>query len=290
LYRIAAYGTNVFAGFVGGKPVFGRDTVWHNPVIESLNEADRIHFDERNPYWRTHLETVDYFSEACAGVEQFGMTDFGGPADWISAMMGTERFLIAAAEEPDRMREFALRLADEYTQAYDVLYPRVTARNDGATNWMPVWTDRRLGTVQDDIAITLSPRMYREIFLPALRRMAAHAEHAILHWHDGCAQHVETMAKTEELDVIQFGHDPNIGPFRKMLPYMKKIQAAGKRLFISCVNAEDVEFFIRNLDPRGLLMIINTENDEASQRMEEDVRLWTRARLREGPPDERTAP
>jgi len=273
-YVIPSYGPNVFIGFCGAQPVFGRDTVWHVPLIASLDEADRVHFAEDNPYWRTHLETVAFFSAHCAGNVQFGMTDFGGPTDWISAVMGTENFLIATIERPDAMRDFALRLAEECTRAFDLVYPLVTAANDGATNWMPCWSDRRMGTVQDDMAINFSPAMYRDVFLPAVRLMAAHTEHTVLHWHDGCAHHLENLLAVDEIDLIQFGHDPNSPPFRRELPYMRRIQAAGKCLFISCVESEDAEFFISHLDPRGLTMIIDTVDDEASRRMQDDVAAW----------------
>jgi hypothetical protein len=279
-YRIASYGPNVFAGFCGGTPVFGADTVWHEPMITSLDEADRVHFTESNRYWQAHVATVDWFARACRGEEQFGVTDFGGPTDWISQLMGTENSLIATVEEPERMREFALRLVTECCQAYDLIYPRATAYNDGTVNWMPVWSDRRMGTVQDDMAINFSPAMYAEVFLPAIRHMAAHTEHTVLHWHDGASQHLDALLQLDEIHVVQYGHDPNSPPFRAALPAMQKIQAAGKRLFISCVEAEDVEFFIDRLDPRGLFMIIDTVSDEDSRQMEENVHRWTARRLR----------
>lgn len=279
-YKLASYGPNVFAGFCGGRPVFGADTVWHEPVIDSLDESDKIHFDPENRYWKIHVETVAWFSKRLAGDEQLGMTDLGGPADWIASLMGAENFLIATATEPDRMRDFALRLATECNRAYDLLYPKITACNDGIVNWMPVWSDRPMGTIQDDMSMNFSPEMYQNVFFPALKAMAAHTEHTVLHWHDGCSHHVERlMAHIPEIDVVQFGHDPNTGPFRDYLGVMRKIQAAGKRLFISCVEAQDASFFIDHLDPRGLLMIINTTNDDESRRMEDAVRAATQKRL-----------
>lgn len=270
-YTTPFYGPNVFVGFCGAQPVFGQDTVWHQPLISSLDEADRVHFDEDNRYWRAHLESVDYFSQQCEGRLQLGTTDFGGPTDWIATVMGTEAFLMETIQRPDEMREFALRLADECNQAFDLMCPRVMARNDGVVDWMPYWSDLRMGTVQDDMAINFSPDMYREVFLPALERMARHTERTVLHWHDGAAQHLESLLAVEAIDLVQFGHDPSSPPFRESLPLMQRIQQAGKLLFISCVEAEDAEFFLTHLDPRGLALIINTADDEASRQMEDRV-------------------
>lgn len=280
-YQVPVYGPNVFTGFCGGQPRFGRDTVWHDPVISGLDEADKIHFDETNRYWRIQLEIAEYFAQRCQGVEQIATVDFGGPTDWISQLMGTEQFLIAAIDKPGKMRSFAVRLAREHNQAYDRVYPIVSRLNDGFVNWMPVWNQGRMGTVQDDMAINFSPEMYADVFLPALKIMAEHTDYTVLHWHDGCRHHLDNLLTLDAIDLIQFGHDPNSPPFREMLPDMKKIQAAGKLLFISCVEAEDAEFFIRHLDPRGLMMIIDTRNDESSRQMEQDVALWTSQRLKE---------
>ena len=278
-YILPSYGPNVFIGFCGAPPAFGRDTVWHEPAIKDLDEADKIHFDEDNRYWKVHLETVEYFSEKCNGELHLGMSDLGGPADWISAVMGTESFLIQTIEHPERMRQFALRLAAECNGVYDILNPMITRNNDGVVNWMPVWSDIEMGTVQDDMAINFSPRMYVDVFMPAIREMAQHTERTVLHWHDGCAHHLDNLLKIDAIDVVQYGHDPNSPPFRENTTDMQKIQAAGKNLFISCVEAADAEFFLEHLDPRGLLMIIDTENDEESARMEENVRAWTKRRM-----------
>ena len=100
-------------------------------------------------------------------------------------------------------------------------------------------------------------------------------------WHDGCAQHLDNILLENKIDLIQFGHDPNTGSFRNFLGHMRKIQDAGKKLFISCIEAEDVEFFIKNLDPRGLVMIINTRDDDESARTKDNVVVWTENRLKE---------
>lgn len=280
-YKTPSYGPNLFIGFCGAPVRFGPDTVWHEPCLSSLDRSDAVHFDCDNRYWKAHLETVAWFAERCTGRELLGMTDFGGPADWISACMGTERFLVSSLEQPEAMREFALRLVREWREAWQTVTDLIAPRTDGYVNWMPVWSDGPMTTVQDDIAVNFSPELYADVFLPALREMAASAPRAVLHWHDGCRQHIDALLAAPEFSLIHYGHDPNTGPFPSRLPEMKQIQAAGKRLFISCVDAPDAEFFVRNLDPRGLMMIVNTASDDASRRMHERLGEWTARRLSE---------
>jgi hypothetical protein len=278
-YEIPTYGPNTFAGFCGGKVVFGENTVWHEPVISSVEEFPELRFDPGNRYWKALEESLDYAASELSGTLHVGLPDFGGPTDWISSFMGTENFLIACVESPDRVRDFALCLARECNWAFDLARARIAPVCDGSVNWMPVWHPGILGTVQDDMAVNFSPEMYDSLFLPALRCLAEHTQATVLHWHDACARHVDTLLREDAIDLIQFGHDPNTGPFREFLGTMRRIQAAGKKLFISCVEAGDVEFFIGNLDPRGLMMIIDTADDEASRQMSGKVREWTGRRL-----------
>ena len=274
-YEIPTPGPNMFSGYCGGRLVYGANTVWQEPAIASLDEADKIHFDEDNRHWRALLESIAYHNENLSGRHFLGMPDMGGPTDWISCLMGTEPFLIACAEEPDRMRDFALRLARECNRAFALAAALIRPFHDGSIDWMPVWHPGTVGTPQDDMAVNFSPGMYAEIFMPALRLLAEPADATVLHWHDACTQHAGTMAGEAAIDMIQYGHDPNTGPFRDRVETMRQFQAAGKKMMISCVESEDVEFFMERLDPRGLTMIVNTANDEASRRMEDDLRRWT---------------
>ena len=274
-YEVPTPGPNMFSGYCGGRLVYGADTVWQEPVLASLDEAEKIHFDEDNRHWRALLESIAYHRQNLSGRHFLGMPDMGGPTDWISCLMGAEPFLIACAEEPDRMRDFALRLAGECKRAFALAAALIRPLHDGSANWMPVWHAGTVGTLQDDMAVNFSPSLYTEVFLPALRVLAEPADAAVLHWHDACSQHVETMSNEPSIDMVQYGHDPNTGPFRDRVEAMRRFQAAGKKLMISCVEAEDVEFFMERLDPRGLTMIVNTAGDEASRRMEDNLRRCT---------------
>ncbi|NIA07746.1 MAG: hypothetical protein GWP14_08980 [Actinobacteria bacterium] len=276
---LSAFGPLSFLAFCAAQPIFTPDTVWYEPVINSLDEADTVHFDQDSRYWRTFLELLEGFVEKCAGKQQIAIPVDGGPLDWIASTMGIEKLLLATLEQPEKVHKFAIRLANEYMEAYDIFCPILTARNDGVCNWMPVWSDRPFMSVQDDLAINISPQMYQDIFLPALRRIAGYTGRSVLHWHDGARQHVDWIAGSEEFDVVQWGHDPASPPFRSALPDMRKIQEAGKLLFISCVEACDVKFFIDNLDPRGLAMIVNTTSDEESKKLEDYIAQWTTERF-----------
>ena len=271
-YLSSSYGPNIFAGFCGAKVEFGNDTVWHEPVIKSLDEAEKIHFDPDNRYWKAHLETLRYLKEHSAGKQLFAQSDLGGITDWIASFMGAEQLLIETITNPEGMREFSDRLANEASQAITVIMNEFGGEPNGYVNWMPFWSDKPMTTVQDDMAVNFSPEMYLDIFMPGLRKFASATERTILHWHDASAHHVDNLLECSDIDLIQYGHDPTTGDFKDGIETMKKIQAAGKKLFISCVEDKDTDFFIQNLSPVGLAMIVNVKDDAAAKIRLEKIR------------------
>lgn len=267
------FGPNMFAGFIGAKVVFGADTVWAEPVAPSLEQAEELHFDPDNRLYRAYLDALDYFLEHRRPDEWVPNTDSGGVTDWLAACMGTEPFLLATIEQPDRMRDLALRLARECNQALEGAFARLE-RQGWWVNWMPVGSVEPFPTVQDDMAVNFSPTMYRRVFGPALAEQGRFAPRCLLHWHDASAHHVPLLADMDAIQVIQYGHDPNTGPFREQLDAMRALQAADKRLLLACVEPEDAAFFLEHLDPGKLLLVVETPGAEASRRMSEFLAAW----------------
>ena len=87
--------------------------------------------------------------------------------------MGTEQFLMESISNPEKMREFAIRLASESCEPLKLTVSRFSRIPEGYLNWMPFWSDSPMNTVQDDMAINFSPEMYADIFLPALKLIAS---------------------------------------------------------------------------------------------------------------------
>jgi len=267
------FGPNMFAAFIGAKAVFGADTVWFEPVAPDLDQAERLHFEPDGRLYRTYLAALDYFLEHRRPDEWVTNTDSGGVGDWLAACMGTEPFLIATIQQPDRMRELALRLARECNQALEGAFERLQ-RQGWWVNWMPVGSVEPYPTIQDDMAVNFSPELYRDVFGPALQEQARFRGRGLLHWHDASAHHVDTLAGLDGIQVIQYGHDPNTGPFRGQIDAMRALQAADKRLLLACVDPPDAAFFLENLDPAKLLLVVETSGQEESRRMSDFLAAW----------------
>ena len=90
--------------------------------------------------------------------------------------------------------------------------------------------------------------------------MAAHTKRTVLHWHDGCDQHIPALLAMPDITMVQYGHDPNSPPFPAKLAAMQAIQAAGKRLFIKIEDAD-----LAALDVGKSVQVLDIDGDDISR-------------------------
>ncbi len=279
-YRIPSYAANSLPIYLGSRVCFG-ESIWQEPVLKSIEESDRICFRCDYPFWREHLEAVGYFVERCRGVELLGMTDFGGPVDWLAAFLGPEQLCLETVRQPEKVQAFAFRLGQIFVEMWEEVYARIAPYFDGTCNWLPMWAEGRLAVLQDDLSILFSPQTYQEVFVPVLRKIASQFEKVLFHFHNGALHQLDNLVSIPEITVLHFGIDPNTGPITHYLPQLRKVQKAGKGLFVSVLEPEDVLPLIATLDPRNLLLLVTTADDEASKKLLANAREWTQQRIKQ---------
>ncbi|MCM8769237.1 MAG: hypothetical protein NC911_06125 [Candidatus Omnitrophica bacterium] len=277
-YRIPSYAPNSLPLYLGSRVYFGT-SVWQEPLLKSIEESDKINFESSNTFWQEHLETVDYFIEKCQGIELLGMTDFGGPMDWLGCFLGPEQLCLDVRSHPEKVQSFANRLGEIFCQLWDIVYGKISSHFDGSCNWLPMWAEGRLAVLQDDLAILLSPEIYRDVFGPVIRKIARHFEKVLFHFHSGALHQLDNLISIPEIEVIHFGIDPNAYPITSYLPHLSRIQAAGKGLFISVLAPADVPALIKGLDPRRMLLLVTAPDEESSRKLLEDSVIWTQRRV-----------
>jgi len=140
-------------------------------------------------------------------------------------------------------------------------------------DWMGLFAQGDHDIVQCDFAALISPRHFEEFCLPDIQRQCRMLDASIFHL-DGpdALRHLDALLKIKELDAIQWvpgaGKPPAIG----WLPMLRKVQAAGKSLYITS-PAADVAGILAELSPRGLMIVIDDvfESLDEANRFIEDV-------------------
>ncbi len=111
-----------------------------------------------------------------------------------------------------------------------------------------------------DFAAMISPRHFREFGLPLLVEEVRPMTHNVFHLDGkGVARHLDGILDVPEINAIQWvqgmGDD---APIMQWIPLLGRIQAAGKSLVID-LQLSELEEFIGNMDPKGLLLCIAAE-------------------------------
>ena len=121
----------------------------------------------------------------------------------------------------------------------------------------------------------ISNDSFKEYELPVLKEEVKMMTHNIFHV-DGkdVARHIDDILAIDEIQAIQWvqgvGDDK---PIMQWLPFIKKIQAAGKSVIVDLAITE-LEEFIVNMDPKGLYLCISTSDCEEQQRIIERITRW----------------
>ena len=102
--------------------------------------------------------------------------------------------------------------------------------------------------------------------IPSIRREAAYLEHCIYHY-DGkdALGHIDDILAIKEIDCVQWV--PGAGQPRSVewLDLLKKIQAAGKSLWINDWTAEEIKAHFRELEPNKVAFSLRTGTQEEAE-------------------------
>ena len=260
---------------------FEGDTSWSQPIGSRIEDILELEFSPQNKFWQATMELTDLLIERYKTSKQIGMLTFSGPSDWIASLIGTENLCTEAALRPKFVKQAAEKLTSLCVRLDDIIYKKISSHFDGCCNWLPMWGPRRVKLVQDDTMILFSPEMYQDIFGTSIKKLLAVADNTIFHFHDGAVHHLNWLIQLSELDAIQFGHDPSCKALTNQIETIKTIQQAGKGVFISVVEPEDVKSLIMNLNPRGLLLLVHCKDTEQSKQIIGKAYYYTQERLKQ---------
>jgi 5-methyltetrahydrofolate--homocysteine methyltransferase len=200
-----------------------------------------------------------------------GMTDLGGIMDIAASLRGSNNLIIDLFKHPRRVKELCWQILELWHSCYEELHTLLRKGMEGSSAWMAIWCQERWYPIQCDLSAVLSPRLFEAFALPLLREQCKRLDHTIYHW-DGPGQivHLDALLSIKELDGIQWtpgaGQPGTSSPV--WFPLYRKIQRKNKRLVLLGVDKESLDFLLKELSPRGLLIQTNcTTEDEARELM-----------------------
>lgn len=279
------WGAMAMASFYGSPAIFKKTSVWYPEVIADWDEW-KWSFDlATNEYWRQTLDIVKLMIERGKGRYFVGTPEFGTAGDLLSLMRGMDKLAVDLLDRPDQVKLAIDLLRDAWIALQERIFVMTRECNDGGgvLAWMSLWAPGRHSQLACDFSTVISPDQFREFFVEEIREEAAWGEYATYHLDgpDAMRSHLDTLLGIPGIQTIEWtpgaGSPPTYTP--AYIPAYRKIQAAGKRLYL-LAEPQEIEGLLSDLSPKGLFLCTHAETQAEGERLLERIALWTKAGAR----------
>jgi 5-methyltetrahydrofolate--homocysteine methyltransferase len=262
--------------FLGCPTRLDWETGWWDPIL--LGEEIEFRHLRIDRSCRDYRFAVELLQRGVAEMKGRGLVTigaFGGCGDTLAALRGTERLLFDCIERPEQVRAADDFLMDMWFDHYDALYGIIREADEGSTCWFDLWSPGKFYAAQNDFAYNISPRMYRDLFLPSIRKQTEFLTHCVYHV-DGIGNfvHVDALCELPRLHALQIG--PGAGKPNALyyLETLKKVQKAGKNLWISLKPGE-VRTALEILSARGLFISVWAPSEDEARELLRNAEKWS---------------
>lgn len=258
--RLVDMGTAGHCRFFGARPQYGDGTIWFFPTLpepdSGLLKFDEEEFRQQKAFTQTLVNQ--------AGDNYFvGMNDHCGIIDALAHLRGTETLLIDMVDEPEFVHEARDKITKVWIETQKEFFDIIKENNRGGSShaWMHLWSPQRHLQLQCDYSCMISPAMFEEFVLPELEETSAAFEHISYHL-DGIEQlrHLDMILSVPGISNIQWTRVTGQPKTSANIEALIKIQKAGKGLVLF-PDPDEVEFLLKNLDPRGLQLVLGDVKD-----------------------------
>lgn len=270
-YFEPTFGPDEFSAFIGAELVFSETTSWVKHFVNDWNDLDVNACLEKNEVWQKMLQYMQYAAEYSEGKFLTSMLDLHSNMDCLSAIRGPEDLCLDIMDYPDEVEKALNKIRALYAPIYEKIFEKGNMKRRGSIGWAPTYCEGRFAVVQCDFICMLSPQQARRFVIPALDEEASYLDHCVYHY-DGkeALVHLDDILAIPDIDVIQWV--PGAGQPRTLewMDLLKKIQKAGKRLWIYDWTAEEIKRHYKELRPEGLVFSL----DVPSQKEADDLVDW----------------
>lgn len=245
-------GPEILATAFGADLEFGPDTSWSVPTCHTVREVLNLDPDFDAPLWRAIERYTRLGVEASQGRWLTGYTDLHPNADLLASLLEPQDLCLEFADDPEGCRLACEHVTNGAMEGYDRLLA-ITADQPGQITWLPCPYPGRMYVASCDFSAMLSPAMFRELVLPSIVRECRGADRVIYHL-DGpdALRHLDVLLQMPEIHAIQWVYGAGNGPAARWLDVYRRIQSAGKGVWVQCESAAEMERMVDELRTPGL--------------------------------------
>lgn len=261
-------GPEILATLYGAELEFTRDSSWSKPILHSSRDALKLKPSLDTPYWEWERKWIKASLEQGKGKWITAITDLHTHADLLAALREPQEVLLDLMDDYDGVKQAIRHLTPLFDLVYDDQAKPIRAAGQPTMSWLPGPHMGRSCVLQADLICMMSPEMFQDIFLPALVYEMERLDCCIMHL-DGPAAlpHLDALLACPKLNAIQWVYGAGNGPASRWIDVYKRIQAAGKGMWIHCEGGiPDALKVAEHLKPEGCIFDVWCDKeDEANQ-------------------------
>jgi len=256
-------GPNVFAAMMGCELKFGDVTSWAVPFVDDSDDFDKVKFNPDSEYLKKINELTDYALERCKGNYIVGYTDMHPGLDCTAAILGTENTFIQIVDDPDFVNAVTAKCNEEFYRVMEQFDKKLKAHNQLSVTWMNIPSFETMHIPSCDHASMISRDMFGEMELPFILDEVKHFKHNIFHVDGkGVANQIDALLQINEIQAFQWVQGLGVDkPIMQWVPFIKKIQAAGKSVVVD-LELNELDPFLDAVRPEGILLCMDEHDPE----------------------------
>ena len=254
-------GPDQYAGFLGVTIEVSAEayTTWALPCVEDWADYDVSIDKSENGCYNKLKRYFEYASGFCRDKFLLNMLDLHSNMDALSALHGAQELCLDLFDCPEEVHRVLDSARSTYREIYNMAYEAGQLREVGTIGWSPIYCDGKSAVLQCDFSCLLSPAHGREFVFPAIEEEAESLDHCIYHL-DGkdALVHLDTILAIDKIDCVQWV--PGEGQPRTLewMDLLKKIQAAGKSVWLFDWTAEEIKAYHKELQPDKVAFSLST--------------------------------
>ncbi len=272
-FFVPNFGPDVFSAFFGAELRFATDhsTSWVVPFVTDWDNVEEAFSRPRGYWWNAALDFVIKAREIGRGKFGVGIFDLHSNLDCLAAVRGPEQLCIDLFDCPDTVEQVLSWVRRAYPLVFEALYEASGQKETGCTTWLPMYYPGKFAVVQCDFICMIGPEHFRRFVLPALEEEAAYLGHCCFHL-DGpeALVHLDDILSIPAIQAIQWVPGAGNAPLIEWIDLLKRIQEAGKSVYVGC-TAEELPIFHKELAPDRVFYDVH---GVASKKEADDLVWW----------------
>jgi len=263
--------------FLGCRTTLDMETGWWDPALTDDDwDVRALHLDRDGYWWRFTIALLKRAAQESRGKSIPSIGAFGGCGDTLAALRGTDRLLFDVILTPERVADAERYLMEQWIEVYETFYQIIREAAGGSTCWFPLWSPGRFYSAHCDFSYMISPRMFANLFLPAIERQTRYLDHTVYH-ADGvdAFRHLPALLELPRLQAFQVLPGAGKPSPLHYLDTLRLVQAAGKNLHIT-IPPEEVEPALELLSARGLFIETHCATEEQARALLRNAEGWSK--------------